>query len=183
MAVLDEPLKATVIKAKICLVGEFAVGKTSLANRYVHNIFQDRYFATIGAKITKAEVERVGDGGTQVIMTIWDIMGEKGFRELLKEAYFEGAHAAVAVCDLTRPETLEDLGGWIAAVFRIVGEVPILIVGNKADLKDELRLREEDVAHFAREQGFDYLITSAKTGENVHGAFKVMARKLATVTS
>ncbi len=180
MAVLEPP-KTRVIKAKVCLVGEFAVGKTSLAKRYVHNIFEDRYFATIGAKITKAEIEEVGRDSTQVVMTIWDIMGEKGFRELLKEAYFEGANAALGVCDLTRADTLEDLKGWTEAVRRIAGDVPMMIVGNKADLEEKLQLREREVVAFARSMGFGHAITSAKTGENVHAAFQTIAGKIAEI--
>ncbi len=177
MAILEAP-KTKVIKAKVCLVGEFAVGKTSLANRYVHNIFEDRYFATIGAKITKAEIERVGHDSAQVVMTIWDIMGEKGFRELLKEAYFEGANAALAVCDLTRPDTMQDLAGWIDAVRRIAGDVPMIIVGNKADLEGQMQIRERDVAAFAKDLGYGHDITSAKSGENVQSTFKRIANRI-----
>jgi len=80
------------IKVKICLVGEYAVGKTSLIQRFVVDTFQDRYIPTIGTKITKAFIPlKQGNENVQVDMTIWDIMGEKGFRELLKDAYFDGA--------------------------------------------------------------------------------------------
>ncbi len=180
MAILEAP-KTKVIKAKVCLVGEFAVGKTSLAKRYVHNIFEDRYFATIGAKITKAEIERVGDDSAQVVMTIWDIMGEKGFRELLKEAYFEGANGTLAVCDLTRADTLEDLRGWIDAVKRIAGDVPMILVGNKADLEEQMQIHEKDVASFAKGVGYNHVMTSAKTGENVQTAFKAIAREIVRI--
>jgi GTPase SAR1 family protein len=83
--------KSDTMKMKICLVGEGAVGKTSLIRRYVLDEFDDRYISTLGAKITKKELV-IGvptDGNSlKVDMTIWDIMGEKGFRDLLKEAYF-----------------------------------------------------------------------------------------------
>ncbi len=173
-----EPTEAKVHKAKVCLVGEFAVGKTSLVDRYVHNTFEDRYFATIGAKITKAEVLQRGRSPARVDMTIWDIMGEKGFRELLREAYFDGARGLLAVCDLTRPDTLDDLDGWISAVRRIAGDTLVVIVGNKTDLEDEIEIHEVDIADFAIRHDCPYMITSAKTGENVGAAFETLARLL-----
>lgn len=169
-----QPILRKVHKAKVCLVGEFAVGKTSLVTRLVHNAFHDRYFATVGAKITKAEVPE-GTGRPPLDMTLWDIMGEKGFRELLKEAYFDGAHGGLGVCDLTRPETLEELGAWISALRRIAGNVPVLVVGNKTDLEERIRVHEADLATFAAERGLPYMITSAKTGENVRAAFDGLA--------
>ncbi|MFQ5837553.1 MAG: Rab family GTPase [Thermoplasmata archaeon] len=162
---------------KVCLVGESAVGKTSLVNRYVHNTFEDRYFATIGAKITKTEVEIKGKKPARLDMTIWDIMGEKGFRELLKEAYFEGAQGVLAVCDLTRPDTLDDLHTSLSTVLRITGRIPVVIVGNKVDLQDQMQVREQDVAAFAKTHSCPYKITSAKTGENVRQAFRNIAKQ------
>src|SRR3989449_3200053 len=84
------------MKTKVCLVGEAAVGKTSLVRRYVLDQFEDKYITTLGAKVSKKEMEfDVPDRDLHVQMdiTIWDIMGEKGFRELLKDAYFYGARS------------------------------------------------------------------------------------------
>src|SRR5437667_10219001 len=80
------------MKVKVCLVGEHAVWKTSLIKRYVLNEYDDRYIVTLGAKVSKKELTlnpKAGDP-VQMDMTIWDIMGSKGFRELLREAYFHG---------------------------------------------------------------------------------------------
>src|SRR6058998_3662393 len=83
------------MKVKVCLVGEGAVGKTCLIRRFIQDQFDDRYISTLGAKVSKKEIKVDGpNGGMDVDMTIWDIMGEKGFRELLKEAYFHGAQAS-----------------------------------------------------------------------------------------
>ncbi|MFQ5908042.1 MAG: Rab family GTPase [Thermoplasmata archaeon] len=170
------PPKEQVLKLKVCLVGEFAVGKTSLVNRYVHNTFQGRYMATIGAKIEKVDmkVDR-----SRVVMTVWDIMGEKGFRELLREAYFEGANGLLAVCDLTRPGSLLDLEEWIAAVYRIAGRIPLVLVANKSDLTEHNVVTEDEVDAFARRHGCEYRITSAKTGKGVDDAFELIARNMA----
>ena len=170
------PPKEQVLKLKVCLVGEFAVGKTSLVNRFVHNTFQGRYMATIGAKIQKVDMQV---DQSRVIMTVWDIMGEKGFRELLREAYFEGANGLVAVCDLTRPGSLLDLEEWIAAVYRIAGRIPMVVVANKSDLTEHAVVSEEDVAAFSARHECEFYITSAKTGEGVGEAFLGIGRGMA----
>src|SRR5256885_13827134 len=121
------------IKTKVCLVGEAAVGKTSLIRRFVQDDFEDRYITTLGAKVSKREIvfDMPDRKQIQMDITIWDIMGEKGFRDLLKDAYFYGANGILAVADLTRRRTLDDLDDWIDSVEQVVGEVPILIVVNK----------------------------------------------------
>ncbi|MFQ6013142.1 MAG: Rab family GTPase [Thermoplasmata archaeon] len=170
------PPKEQVLKLKVCLVGEFGVGKTSLVNRYIHDTFQGRYMATIGAKIEKVEL-RVDK--SRIIMTVWDIMGEKGFRELLREAYFEGANGILAVCDLTRPGSLLDLEEWIAAVYRIAGRIPLVLVANKSDLTEHQVVTEEEIAAFALRHGCEFHITSAKTGDGVGKAFMAVGRSMA----
>src|SRR6266566_3607415 len=90
------------MKVKICLVGEGAVGKTCLIRRFIQDQFDDRYISTLGAKVSKKEIKVDGpNGGTDIDMTIWDIMGEKGFRELLKEAYLR-EQMAVKEADVKR---------------------------------------------------------------------------------
>ncbi|TLZ94344.1 MAG: hypothetical protein E6K04_01825, partial [Methanobacteriota archaeon] len=81
------------VKAKVCLVGDVAVGKTSLIRRFVQDEFDDRYIATVGTKVTKKTVDVTWKGAPAMLdMMVWDIMGEKGFRALLRDAYFEGSH-------------------------------------------------------------------------------------------
>src|SRR2546429_9381884 len=113
------------MKVKVCLVGEGAVGKTCLIRRFIQDQFDDRYISTLGAKVSKKEIKVDGpNGGMDVDRTIWDIMGEKGFRELLKEAYFHGAQGVLAFCDVTPKETLDDLGDWGAAGIQGHAHVP-----------------------------------------------------------
>ena len=166
------------LKSKICLVGEKAVGKTSLIRRYVLNMFDDHYITTIGTKVSKKEV-RVFDPEKDLVvdvdMTIWDIMGEKGFRELLKDAYFYGANGILAVADLTRRRTLDDLDDWIDGVEQVVGKGPIFIAVNKTDLSTEAQFSELDVQQVAKAFECGYVITSAKTGGSVEEAFRRLA--------
>jgi len=167
------------MKVKICMIGEGAVGKTSLIRRYVLDQFDDRYVSTLGAKVTKKEVvvpDPRGNGKVVVDLTIWDVMGEKGFRELLKEAYFHGAQGALAVCDITRYETLPELRGWIESVENVTGRIPVLFLVNKVDLKDQVAMREKDIVALCEEYSSSHFYTSAKTGENVDQAFYALAK-------
>ena len=167
------------MKVKICLVGEGAVGKTCLIRRFIHDQFDDRYISTLGAKVSKKELVVGTDGEPiDVDMTIWDIMGEKGFRELLKEAYFHGAQGVLAVCDVTRMETLTDLDEWVAAVVKVTGKIPVEFLANKVDLKEEQVVTAQDLESAAKAHGAPFLFTSAKTGENVEQAFAELAKMI-----
>ncbi len=164
-------------KLKICLVGDVGVGKTSMIRRYVLDVFDDKYIATIGTKVTKKEIEakNAKTGETQkVVLLIWDIMGQPSFREVLREAYFYGAEGALAVCDLTSKESLGELRYWIKAMTSTTGEIPIVFLGNKYDLKDDVRIESKDLEVFAMKHGAPALLTSAKTGYNVENAFATL---------
>ena len=168
------------MKVKICLVGEGAVGKTCLIRRFIQDQFDDRYISTLGAKVSKKEIKIDGPtGGSDIDMTIWDIMGEKGFRELLKEAYFHGAQGVLAVCDVTRRQTLDDLDDWIEGVYSVTGKIPIEFLGNKVDLKDQLQITEDEMVQAARAYDSPFHFTSAKAGVNVETAFQSLAERVA----
>src|SRR5438093_9676315 len=112
------------LKAKVCLVGDVAVGKTSLIKRFVQDQFDDRYIATVGTKVTKKSVDVVWKGASATLdMMVWDIMGEKGFRALLRDAYFEGSQGVLAVCDVTRKDTFYDLNHKSHVMSKRVGNV------------------------------------------------------------
>jgi small GTP-binding protein len=164
------------MKVKVCFIGDAGVGKTSLIKRFVLDVFDDRYIATIGTKVTKKIVDVQGpQGQAKVMMLVWDIMGQKGFRELLREAYFFGAHGAVAVCDMTNKETVEELRYWIKALTDVAGDVPIVFAGNKADLENERVVKDQDMKELASKYKAECYLTSAKTGQNVEAAFKTLA--------
>jgi small GTP-binding protein len=169
------------MKAKVCLVGERAVGKTSLVRRFVLDEFDDRYIRTLGTKVSKKNlnVKREDlDTEFSLNMTIWDIMGEKTFTDLLKEAFFTGATGVLAVCDLTRKNTLKELKGWIQGVYSVAGEVPIAILGNKADLKGKKQLNKKDLDNLCKKYNSVAYLTSAKTGRNVESVFERLAEEI-----
>ncbi len=170
------------VKAKVCLVGDIGVGKTSLIKRFVLDAFDDRYIATIGTKVMKRCVPCVWRGSEATMdLVIWDIMGEKGFRQLLKESYFEGAHGVIAVCDLTRRDTLADLYGWIDLARGHAGDIPFVFLGNKADMKSKVVVQEPELAAIAERHRAPYFLTSAKTGLNVESAFEGLTGQVTRV--
>ncbi len=176
----DTKTAAKRMKAKVCLVGEQAVGKTSLVRRFVLDAFDDSYIATMGAKVLKRDIE-VSDetyGNLLVNLVIWDIMGNKSFRDLFKEAFFQGAQGLIAVCDVTRKATLTELESWIKAVSKVAGDIPVQILANKVDLVDDTELAEDDIKEFSDRIDSTYVMTSAKTGENVEDSFDIVARKI-----
>ncbi len=173
--------KEVKMKAKVCLVGEQAVGKTSLILRYVLDQFGEAYMATLGAKVSKKSVvldfpER--DLRVNMDMTLWDIMGAKGFRELLKEAYFHGAQGVLGVTDITRKNTLEDLMAWRESVQKTAGDIPWVLAVNKFDLKEEFAFGEDEVKELAKHLNAPHLFTSAKTGERVEQVFEVLGKMI-----
>lgn len=170
-------------KIKTCMVGEAAVGKTSLIRRFVVDEFDDRYTSTLGAKTTKAEIE-VGDPETGatvgVSMLIWDIMGERQVPERLLETYFRGTQGVIAVCDVLRFSTIERLQDWVRAVYAVTGEVPTIYALNKADLLKEAEAIYDgtDLKAWLSSLGAPHVFTSAKTGENVKEVFSRLAEDI-----
>ncbi|MEW5936335.1 MAG: Rab family GTPase [Candidatus Thermoplasmatota archaeon] len=174
------------IVKKICLLGDNAVGKTSLVRKFVYDAFDDKYIATIGTKTTKREISLSYMGkDIQLVLMIWDILGQKEYRGVHKMG-FEGTSGALLVCDLTRPETLGSLEGyWAPEIERVAGGIPLLFLGNKSDLHRDAKIGVRELSEVAL--AFDSIcyLTSAKTGENVEHAFKtlglnVMAGKMRT---
>ena len=173
--------KTTAVKKKVCLLGSFAVGKTSLIERFVYNRFDEKYLTTIGVKISQKILPPVQDPRSgqfiQHTFLIWDIAGLGKFDKVALN-YFRGAAGALAVADLTRPETIGDLSEFCEK-FRSVCPASILVIlGNKFDIfqQDEKTLLElkKTAAHYSTE----LLLTSAKTGQQVQNAFLILSQKM-----
>ncbi|MCE5297118.1 MAG: GTP-binding protein [Euryarchaeota archaeon] len=156
---------------KVSLLGEGAVGKTSLVRRYVLDVYSDDYLQTFGAKATK-KVVNVND--VELTMMIWDILGQKS-QVSLHSTYYSGSVAALVVFDVTRPETLDKIVDWVRDLRNAVGDIPIVPIGNKSDLPKAVSA--EKMAEIETLTGSSIIFTSAKTGEGVPEAFEALARK------
>lgn len=159
------------IQKKICMVGVFGTGKTSLVQQYVHSIFSVKYHSTVGVKIDRKAVEV---SGTQVSMVLWDLAGKDAEQDI-PQSYLRGSHGVLYVVDGTRRETLEQLPELEKLVREAAGAVPSLVALNKADLTGEWRLSAADEAGL-KARGLEVLRTSAKTGDAVEDAFGWLAR-------
>jgi len=153
---------------KVCLLGEANVGKTSLLYRYIENKFRDNYKATLGVNLLKKEANIEGYG--LITIQIWDLGGQESFKSLRK-LYLEGANGALIIFDMTKSKTFEKLSDWVGDFKEARGEQPILLVGNKTDLIDNIKVNENEASAFANKHGMEFIKTSAKTGENVEVAF------------
>jgi small GTP-binding protein len=167
---------------KICLVGEGGVGKTSLIKRFVYDEFSDKYISTIGTKISKKSLTLTHPrkkAPSNIKMLVWDIMGQQGFRQMLQEAYFFGCQGVVAVCDITRKETMTFLDDWVKAVYSVAGEIPIIFLANKCDLKDRAEMNIDDLKNFTSKfKHSRAFVSSARTGENVEKAFNTLGTEI-----
>jgi len=165
---------------KICILGDGAVGKTSLIRRYVHDVFDDKYLSTIGAKITKKVVTLKYHGAKpDVVLTlmIWDIAGQKDYNNV-HPTYYQGAEGALVVCDITRKETLGNMSQWVESIYNVANKVPMVFLANKSDLKMQATFNENDMKNIAARFKSSFFLTSAKTGQNVEEAFSTIGREL-----
>lgn len=161
---------------KVCVLGEEAVGKTSLIRRFIVEKFDDKYIATIGTKSSKKTMSiNSGDLNVNLTMIIWDILGQKKFSELKRSAY-KGANAAFIVLDLTRLETLYTFEEWLSSLYEVAPDIPVAVLANKNDL--EAHFGAEEIKQVIGEHNFPYYLTSAKTGTNVNHAFYTLGNMM-----
>jgi small GTP-binding protein len=151
---------------KICMVGVFAVGKTSLVQRFVYSKFSERYLSTVGVKIDRKEVEVAG---APVTLLLWDLAGKDKFQNV-QASYLRGSSGIIFVLDGTRRETLDELAGLRTLVDETIGRVPAVVAVNKADLEPQWQIGEGDLAALSG-VGYYVLKTSAQTGAGVNEAF------------
>lgn len=160
--------------SKLILTGDYNVGKTSLIRRFVENDFKEDYISTIGVEISKKAIEL--DEQTKIDFVIWDIGGQSLSMTPYRHRFYEGASAAFIVIDRTRKKSLESIEKWYKEITESQHtSIPIVIVANKSDLKQEIVVNEEEIKVIAKQFGFHHIITSARTGENVNEAFLYIA--------
>ena len=155
---------------KVCLLGRFAVGKTSVVDRYINNEFSEHYQTTVGVSIATKVLD-------DIKMIIWDIAGFEHDKHYLP--YLRGAHGAIWVVDSTEPESVDVIDEIIASVPQIE-DVPAICLVNKMDLQDQYRLTNEHIKRL--EKRFNHLLyTSAKTGAEVNTGFEKIKNLLQNI--
>ncbi|GMU43958.1 MAG: GTP-binding protein [Xanthomonadales bacterium] len=159
---------------KICLLGDFAVGKTSLVSRFVNSTFSEKYLTTVGVKVDSKRVELAG--GDAVKLVVWDLAG-KAELDSLNRSYIRGAHGLMLVADGTRGASLRAaLYLWMQAQKQLAG-VPVVMLVNKLDLIAQWEVSTDDIARL--QQSLPTWRTSAKAGDGVEEAFAELARRTA----
>ncbi|MGB5579425.1 MAG: Rab family GTPase [Woeseia sp.] len=165
----------TALTAKICVIGDFAVGKTSTIERFVSNHFSEKYLTTIGVKIDTKEISLV-DSAVDLKLVIWDVAGTERFGTL-ELAYLRGAAGCILVADGTRARTVRAALALRAQVIEKHGELPFVFLANKTDLRSSWEIDARKLAEI-REVCPELYETSAKTGDNVELAIRKLAERI-----
>ncbi len=161
------------LQRKICMLGAFSVGKTSLVRRYVTGVYSDAYLTTVGVKVDKKSLDL---GGRTLDLILWDLAGEDEV-STIRMSYLRGSAGYLLVADGTRPITLEVARSLQQRVEAELGRLPFVVLLNKRDLVDEWQLAEDEVAALAN-GGWSIRTTSAKSGEGVDDAFRELAGRV-----
>ena len=165
------------VTKKVCLIGDFGVGKTSLVRRFVDRQFSDQYLTTVGVKISRKQLAIPANGGIEkkIQLVIWDIEGHTKFKSIAP-SYLLGARGAIIVADLTRSETIKHLTDHLDLFASVNSDKAKVIVAlNKSDLIDQ------DLENYRLSQYPQVLgtyPTSAKTNHNVEQIFAQLACSL-----
>ena len=161
------------IQKKICMVGAFGVGKTSLVARFVKSLFSEKYQTTVGVKIDK---KVVSVGPEEVTLVLWDLAGEDALTQV-RPAHLRGASGYILVVDGTRRSTLDTARSLQQRAQEAAGSVPFVLVVNKADLRESWEVIDKDLAECSA-HGWSVWTASAKTGETVDHLFLELATRM-----
>jgi len=161
------------LQKKICMLGSYGVGKTSLISRFIHRIFSDKYQSTIGVKVNRKQMKL---DGVDVNILLWDLHGDDEYQRV-RSSYLRGTAGYILVVDSTRGSSLEVAIDLQQLASDIAGDVPFLTLINKCDLSDEWNL---DINQLKRLEDLGWILhqTSAKTGKLVNESFELLTRKM-----
>ena len=157
--------------------GDPTCGKTSIVLRFTDHAFRRTYIPTIGVNITD-KIIKIND--KIVSLVLWDIAGQMKFKTMRQQFYL-GSKAVLLLFDVTRASTFKTILNWyndIKNTLRSEENLFIILCGNKIDLNDNREVNSEDAKNLASQLNFEYMETSALTGENVNQVFAAIAKKL-----
>ena len=162
-------------KCQVLIIGDSTVGKTSILSRFTEGTFSPNYLATVGLDFfTKDEYFN----NKIVRIKIWDTAGQERYKALT-QGFFRNAHGILIVYDVTNSETFDNLKYWVQSIHTHLGEkgnVKVIIIGNKIDLKREIK--KEDAQKYAEENGYKYFETSALSGEGIEESIKYLVQQV-----
>ena len=159
------------IQKKICMLGYFSVGKTSLVEQFIRSIFSDKYQSTLGVKVDKKIIDI---DGQKVSLMLWDLAGDNRYINL-KQVYLKGSAGFLVVADGTRSITLETALDIKNNLQKNYPDAPFIILLNKSDLQSQWETEQEDIKKLEAE-GIKVVLTSAKTGDFVEESFTALGR-------
>ncbi len=164
---------------KITVIGDGAVGKTSLIQKFTNDNFKEDYIKTIGAQFSIFDKKIDGD---KIKLLFWDIAGQDVFN-FLRPSFFKNSIAAIIVFTLEENElgekSFKHIHNWDVDIKKYCGDIPVVIFGNKVDLIDEKQLDTSAIEKIVEENNYlGYFITSAKTGHGVIDAFDAIIEEL-----
>lgn len=168
------------ITYKIIVVGDPAIGKTSLIRKYVKYQFEKDYIPTVGVSISKQPIElEFGGKKLKINLMLWDLAGQPQFF-LLHKVYFNGANGVLLGFDLTRTHTYSNTKEWHKELVKNgLASLPMVFCGNKSDLTEDRKVSQAHIDYMREQLSIpDYVETSALTGQNVNKLFETIARRI-----
>jgi len=165
-------------RKKICMLGSFGVGKTSLVRRFVYNLFEEKYQSTIGVHIChKTIIIQDKHVDHHLNLILWDLAHIEKFNEMIKN-YFRGANGAIVVCDVTRPQHYQESINFINPFLEMNPTARLMFVGNKIDLTPKDQIEMEQLLQVSKLFHAPLLMTSTRTGDNVEQLFHDLGTRL-----
>ena len=167
----------TEISCKVVLIGNSGVGKTSIINQYITNVFNEEQLTTTGATYSTKKL-LIESKKKTISFEIWDTAGQEKYRSLTK-MFYKDSSIVIMVYDITNEESFNDIKNyWFEEVINNINENVIMaIVGNKNDLIENEKVNEEEVKNFANEKGMHYAFISAKMKNGIDELFKDIGNK------
>jgi small GTP-binding protein len=160
---------------KILIVGEGAVGKTSIATRYTTGAFKESHLLTIGANFMLKNLEM--EDGTTIRLNIWDTAGQEKFRKVV-ESYYKGGRGVLITFDITNKKSFDEISYWYETAKIQVPDAVYILVGNKSDLADKRVISEIEAIDLANKWNISYIETSAKLNQNINEVFNKLTEKM-----
>jgi len=169
-------LQKTVLRFKVILIGDAAVGKTSLLQRFIHNRFTTEYNCTIGVDYWVKSLQL--DNQQTVDLQIWDTCGQERFKTITRQ-YYRDTQGCILVFDLTKRESFRNIEMWVEDIKNFSSEeMTLIIVGNKCDIVESRAVSKEEIDRFMNNYSYKYFEVSALTGENVKLCFETISKQM-----